>query len=669
MSTTLPRSSTGCLTCKTRRKKCDETKPKCLRCQRLGVECPGYVYVAYKNQRAQRLRTLPAPPRINAPVLRSPPESRAIEPSHGCGSPLYAIPLDTWSEVPAHTPGFNVPGCPSGALGSQDAPADVRTGVATANNVIDFSWVNSAVGDFTLMALSDPWMNLQTPDLLQTHDEHASTVFDVALTDQSQFVSPPPSVGPVLMTPGQASLFQDLLSLGHLQDEPLPLSNSCRASSESNQSTDTSPSWLSPGVQNDNADADVDEEDQDQDPEGAIMIISRMPALDPNVESNALPFVLQNYAAWISRRAFEPLKLTGVARDLVFSHFGGGEESRWTLTLLANVGGTLARTNDMDRQHITMLSALHNSVFRQAAMVGVVVARDTWRNESTRVLETALETISVHFYVSPIPQAERLRRAAAPIFRRLCPDPPGAPINLSSLMNQPLFCLRHYAHLDILAGALAGFPMMFRYDTTPSTNDLIYESILEIQADSSPQWLIGIPDRIVIVFARINALREDGAITASEVVSEIEQEIRSFRPFQSPSSNSFLMVTRLMIQESWRQVAYIYLYMALCGESSEGTRVKSAMKQLMNLVNGTKPGRFPDDFVAAGFMMASPAARRPGDRQALIKRIASQSTGSRQGGIIDNIRLIEDYWARADAEGRPVVWSDVIISRIRVVGM
>ena len=35
------RPSTGCARCKQRRKKCDETRPSCLRCLKVGRECPG----------------------------------------------------------------------------------------------------------------------------------------------------------------------------------------------------------------------------------------------------------------------------------------------------------------------------------------------------------------------------------------------------------------------------------------------------------------------------------------------------------------------------------------------------------------------------------------------------------------------------------------------------
>lgn len=43
-----PKVRTGCDNCKKRRVKCDERKPECLRCQRVGVQCSGYTVVEAK---------------------------------------------------------------------------------------------------------------------------------------------------------------------------------------------------------------------------------------------------------------------------------------------------------------------------------------------------------------------------------------------------------------------------------------------------------------------------------------------------------------------------------------------------------------------------------------------------------------------------------------------
>ena len=55
-------SSTGCRTCKRRKVKCDETHPKCTRCNKAGVECTGFV---------PRLRFVDENPRIRRSVAVS----------------------------------------------------------------------------------------------------------------------------------------------------------------------------------------------------------------------------------------------------------------------------------------------------------------------------------------------------------------------------------------------------------------------------------------------------------------------------------------------------------------------------------------------------------------------------------------------------------------------
>ncbi|KAI6244439.1 Aspercryptin biosynthesis cluster-specific transcription regulator atnN [Erysiphe necator] len=44
-----PKVKTGCITCRIRRVKCDETKPKCMRCCKYGTECGGYPPTPSKN--------------------------------------------------------------------------------------------------------------------------------------------------------------------------------------------------------------------------------------------------------------------------------------------------------------------------------------------------------------------------------------------------------------------------------------------------------------------------------------------------------------------------------------------------------------------------------------------------------------------------------------------
>ncbi|KAJ6020675.1 hypothetical protein N7540_006179 [Penicillium herquei] len=68
------RSKTGCITCRRRKKKCDETKPACLNCQKNAVVCEGYppkeIWKSGRQKMADAVRTqcLTAVPR-NLPIL------------------------------------------------------------------------------------------------------------------------------------------------------------------------------------------------------------------------------------------------------------------------------------------------------------------------------------------------------------------------------------------------------------------------------------------------------------------------------------------------------------------------------------------------------------------------------------------------------------------------
>ncbi|KAH7338274.1 hypothetical protein B0J17DRAFT_417992 [Rhizoctonia solani] len=127
---------------------------------------------------------------------------------------------------------------------------------------------------------------------------------------------------------------------------------------------------------------------------------------------------------------------------------------------------------------------------------------------------------------------------------------------------------------------------------------------------------------------------------------------------------------RSVVQECWRQTAYVYLYMAVCGDPCDTPRVKEAFKRYMRLLHGIKPGRLPDEFLILTLQLMALAAQRKRDRESIRQRILGICARGRTLRANNNaIRTIEDFWARADAEGIALVWSDVALSRKRVLGI
>ncbi|CAE6529124.1 unnamed protein product [Rhizoctonia solani] len=95
--------------------------------------------------------------------------------------------------------------------------------------------------------------------------------------------------------------------------------------------------------------------------EDVVSVIRRQPVLDKTAESNALPFVLQGYARWINRLALDPLKMTDIARDFVFGQFQDGDQSRWVIALLANIGSRIGSVDLAEGKHNHMLSVLQTA--------------------------------------------------------------------------------------------------------------------------------------------------------------------------------------------------------------------------------------------------------------------------------------------------------------------
>ncbi|KAK0111043.1 hypothetical protein ONS95_001423 [Cadophora gregata] len=108
----LPKVSTGCITCKKRHVKCDEVKPLCLRCQRLGFVCDGYELKPTKTKPAAvRRDLLPKPgqattrsyPVILPAVRREvPPKEADTKHARDSASSFFSVPAAISSSPPTN---------------------------------------------------------------------------------------------------------------------------------------------------------------------------------------------------------------------------------------------------------------------------------------------------------------------------------------------------------------------------------------------------------------------------------------------------------------------------------------------------------------------------------------------------------------------------------------
>ncbi|KAH7345562.1 hypothetical protein B0J17DRAFT_764187 [Rhizoctonia solani] len=133
-----------------------------------------------------------------------------------------------------------------------------------------------------------------------------------------------------------------------------------------------------------------------------------------------------------------------------------------------------------------------------------------------------------------------------------------------------------------------------------------YPSLLAIQEDSIIQWVYRVPNQITLLLATMKAMKQDGFAPNAETVAFLERDLRGVPPFIGSSSDRFLAIMRSVVQECWRQAASVYLYMGVCGGSSDTPRIKEAFKRFIGLLNGTRPGRLPDEFLTPPLIIICP---------------------------------------------------------------
>ncbi|KAH7332626.1 hypothetical protein B0J17DRAFT_678327 [Rhizoctonia solani] len=211
--------------------------------------------------------------------------------------------------------------------------------------------------------------------------------------------------------------------------------------------------------------------------------------------------------------------------------------------------------------------------------------------------------------------------------------------------------------------------MYFRYDTTFPPG--VHESIFNLENGPGLRWTNGVPDRLVVTLARMNNLLEDfGPAVDPEVIAKLEMEIKGFKSIVVASTDPDSEVGRLVVQESWRQAAYIYLYMGLSGCNSHDPRVMKAHDEFMGLLTRTKPGRIPDSFLVLPLPILGIATRHPDERELLKGRMLAIPECARKGTTGNQfIRMLEFIWGLADEFGRPTTWSDLRLASSYVAGV
>ncbi|CAE6413799.1 unnamed protein product [Rhizoctonia solani] len=609
MSPSQVRSRGGCLACKSKHKKCDETKPDCQRCERSGLQCSGYAFVTCDSE-GKAVKHLTRP--------RSKLRTRARQ---------QATPVQTRQRVTEAASTSTAKG--AAATVRENAPESSFSFIEHSSEGgykdLGFDTTNHAF-DAARVA-SHPSFGFTRPETAIEGNRQNKTRHN-APNDQSSYTYPAdylpiPQSGvlytPVIQTSSHSTTQHSNLVLGQRFTFPRALNSSHPAN---------------PGI-------------GPQDPEAM------------NLESNSLSFILENYVAWIQRTAFDPVKVARKSKDRIVKHFGDSIESRWTIILLSNLIGKLAKSRSMEEintpTYLPIVSELRKRVClritrsKSHSQHGELEIRET-----VMMLENVVDTTMVFAIAGSADPRLELMREAAPLFHWACPDSPSRQIHLQTLFLQPTGYIRDYVAMDIFWSVLSSRPMIIQYDTTIDPE--LGLSVMNLSDDTGIQWTRGIPDQVTLVFARINALRGT-SIWDLGFFTELETTLRDFVPIATVASEPNLVIGKTAVQECWRQTAYIYLYMGLCGVSADDPRVIQARSNFFTIVNSVKPGRVPDTFIMLCFAIAGVAAHDEVDRGIIRYRMLGVETLSYRRDCA--LAMLEKLWKMVDTESRPAMWADL----------
>ncbi|CAE6436319.1 unnamed protein product [Rhizoctonia solani] len=240
-------------------------------------------------------------------------------------------------------------------------------------------------------------------------------------------------------------------------------------------------------------------------------------------------------------------------------------------------------------------------------------------------------------------------------------DHPPTAVSMAHVLSSPRCELGTFIVMDTLYSMAYSLPQLVEYDTSvTSLPDELY----------GYSWAHGCPTEFQIALAEINA-RRDGTGTRDWRV--IEHSLLTWQSRPSPREaewESWMVVAWLAVQESWRHALLAYLYMALCGASSDDPRVQGSVKQILRIVKTVKKPERPVASIHffAQYFIAGVCARTEAQRT-LVRDKLTNMPESRNWLVHGNIfvPVLEHLWTGAGAGGRPVKWEDYVFSRERVL--
>ncbi|KAF8606234.1 hypothetical protein BDV93DRAFT_521073 [Ceratobasidium sp. AG-I] len=389
--------------------------------------------------------------------------------------------------------------------------------------------------------------------------------------------------------------------------------------------------------------------------------IPRSVPLEPTNIVHIINYVLTQYERLLALSYFRPSSQERVRfRYLVSCRLQLPGAARWAMYMGAQIfesllnGVLLEKTATYGRLVQKFEQELH-----------VIPNRDLTSDEIQDRLASELEVGFLKLRLGHDFHMVQLLRRCAPIFLQIVFSDPTlwpegntfAAVSVAHIFASTRHELSHFIHLDAFYAMAYAIPPTLEYDTScpPFRTE-----------NNALEWM---PPDIHITLIDINAR---GALDhVAPDWQDIERRILSWKPYRDESADDASQhIARLTEQESWRQTLLVYLYLAVCRVASDDPRVASAVRQIFQLLGtiGRQDSVMANSHFLVQYLIAG-ACTPSEKRRALVRSQLSDRHGN---GLWHHpgsefVPLLDHLWHGVAAHGRPIRWSDYMVSRQAVL--
>ncbi|KAF8599449.1 hypothetical protein BDV93DRAFT_300265 [Ceratobasidium sp. AG-I] len=285
-----------------------------------------------------------------------------------------------------------------------------------------------------------------------------------------------------------------------------------------------------------------------------------------------------------------------------------------------------------------------------------------------------LELIFLKFVAINTQAGYSLLRRSVPVFIGLVSSDPSLLVERQGLLLISVTraldfhrCeVKQFVFRDSMIAFALGTPSFVQYDTSDCSTIPFAVSPLE--------WAHGIPAEFVVCIVQVNAWRASnpGIPDANDWPALVLRTL-TWMPKamdlvgEASCQDSYKVVARLAVQETWRHAVLIYIYMGMCLFSSNDPQVQHSVKQIVQLMEVLSKSPL-DVQLFLPYLTAGLAARYEHQRAAVRDKIASFfDTRIWILPGAEFIKVLDHLWHGAAVGGAPVTWDDYVYSRRAVL--